>query len=128
MCLLFSFSPQIYQRSQYWADVLTSGRVTDRQLNTTQGRLAFESDIEEDHSLNGCTIIAYMCATFALLGMFSSLAAERVIDIYCQGPLSQIRHSKYPDEGYVLVSEEDAIAELRERALLPNFNASILIN
>ena len=60
--------------------------------------------------------------------MFSSLAAERVIDIYCQGPLSQIRHSKYPDEGYVLVSEEDAIAELRERALLPNFNASILIN
>jgi len=124
VCLFFLYSPQISERSRYWANVLASGRVSDRQLNTTQGRLAFESDIDEDHSLNGCTMIAYMCAIFALLGMFSSLVAERVIDSYCQGPLRQIRRTNYPNKGFVLVSEEEAIAELCERSLLPKFNAS----
>ena len=96
----------------------------DRLASTNDYAFGMEDSFELDHSNNGCTMIAFMIAALALLGLLSSTAVERVIDSYCQTPLKDIRDALYADKGFALISSEDALEDLIERQLFPSMNVS----
>ena len=98
--------------------LLNSGRIVERKLATTQGRLGMQGLLQDDHSNNGCTIIAILIATVSLLGFTSGLIAEHIIDVFCRPLLASVRERVYPDLGYALVDPYEALDEVKSRGLI----------
>ena len=98
--------------------LLNSGRIVERKLATTQGRLGMQGLLQDDHSNNGCTVIAVLIATVSLLGFTSAFIAEHIIDVFCRPLLASVRERVYPDMGYALVDPYEALDEVKSRGLI----------
>ena len=98
--------------------LLHSGIIVEGKLGTTQGRLGMQGFIEDDHSNNGCTVIAILIATVSLLGFTSGLIAEHIIDVFCRPLLASVREQVYAGLGYALVDPYEALDEVKRRGLI----------
>jgi hypothetical protein len=99
-------------------DLLHSGVIVERILATTQGRQGMQGLLQDDHSNNGCTVIAILIATVSLLGFTSALIAEHIIDIFCRPLLASVRERVYPGAGYALVDPYEALDEVKRLGLI----------
>jgi len=79
----------------------------------------------DDHTNNGCAVIALLIATVSLLGFTSAFIAERIIDVLSRPLLASIRARLYPDAGYALVDIVEASEETKRRGLIGFENVGI---
>ncbi len=109
-------------------NLLHSGVIVEGKLATTQGRLGMQGLLQDDHSNNGCTVIAILIATVSLLGFTSGLIAEHIIDVFCRPLLASVRERVYPGLGYALVDPYEALGEVKRRGLIGFENVPILFD
>jgi hypothetical protein len=96
---------------------LVSGSVREETLGTTQGNSGSKGVLECDQSNGGCAVIALLIISASFAFMLTAMFTEVIIDIFCQGPLRDIREEHYPGEGYKHVTADQALSELRKRKL-----------
>ena len=81
----------------------------------------------DDHTNNGCTVIALLIATASLLGMASILVTELIIDVLSRPLLESIREQHYSGLGHALVDPYEALEEVKRRGLIGLENVRFLL-
>ena len=104
---------------------MNTGSVKEETLRTTQGDLGSKGHAL-DHSIGGCTVISLLIVSACLVNIATSFLIEKIIDVFCQTPLQNIRAMHYPGKGFEHVSSEEAANELFELGLLDRPDVSAL--
>ena len=106
---------------------MASGRVKETTLGTSQGNLGLKGHAN-DHSTGGCTVIALLIVSACLVNIASAFIIEKIIDVFCQKPLSHIRSVFYFNMGFDHVTSEEGVNELCDLGLFgrPDVSSHLL--